>query len=171
MPAASPLEAIETSVAAELVTVPGLLAVTVAPFADMFPVDPEFGAISLNRTTLPDKYPGAVVSLNDDDITVAIEDRTLGPRTVFNTYRAPVYIAVYAQSDGTTEPAARWKAWEIAHAVIAQLVEFRPTGAPEPWKIEADELMEPGNITPVVIDSTTYAVIVRFYAKYYIVSP
>lgn len=165
----SPLEAIEVSVAAELALVTGLESVSVAPFADAFTFN-EDGTVSLNHSTLPDEYPGAILSLNDDDITVVAEDRTIGPRTTFVKYRAPVFIAVYADSDGTTEPAARWAAWKIAHRVIARLVEFIPSGEESPWVIETDERLEPGALTPIVIDPHTFAVLVRFYATYYMVA-
>lgn len=165
----SPLEAIEVSVAAELLTVTGLESVTVAPFADAFSFR-EDGTVDLNRSTLPAEYPGAILSLNDDDITVTTEDRTLGPVTIFVKYRVPVFVVVYATSDGSAGHTARWKAWEVAHAVIAKLVDFKPSGAPTPWIIEVDERMEPGALTPIVIDPSTFAILNRFYASYYMVA-
>jgi hypothetical protein len=171
MPAASPLEAIETSVAAEIALVPGLSAdaIILAPFADHY-TQLEDGTVALDEETLPPGYPGVVLSLNDEDITVVIEDKNLGPREQYVRFRVPVFMAVYATSDGSTLTAARYKAWEIAHAIIARLVNFIPSGAPEPWVIEVDEVLEPGALTPRLIDSMTFAILVRFYARYYVVA-
>jgi hypothetical protein len=169
MPAASPLEAIEVAVATQLATIEDLKSVTIAPLVDVFPIDDD-GYVSISNAILPDAYPGAVLSLNDEDITIEMEDRTIGPSTRSNTYRAPVFVAVYAQSDGTTEKDARWLAWDLAHQVIVSLGGFIPEGAPEPWRIRMDERMEPGAITSILIDANTHAMLVRFYAKYHFVS-
>ena len=172
MPAASPLEAIVTSVAEALEDTTGIESVTIAPVAE-FNVD-EDGTVTLKNVTFPKPnpttgkaYPGAVISVNEHRIPITQKPRTVSPFRNESLFRATVSIAIYATSDGALTTTAQFKAWEVGSAVFIKFNGFMPTGIPEPYRTQADEPMEAFEEVPIVIDGHTHGVMYLFYAKYH----
>lgn len=144
----SALEAIATSAVAAGLTVAEILAGEEVTVTQIF-------------ERMPSAYPGFVLSLNDDEVQVLQATQLYGGAAVM--YRVPVYIALYATSDGTTEAAARRKVWKIGEAFQRKLMILTPTGGPDGitfWPFEPD-LFE-----PLLIDAHTHGLLMRFWAKY-----
>lgn len=169
----SPLEVVETGVAAELDAITSLASIKIAPFIKPKRIEDDGTAtITIDDMTLPDGYPGAVLSLNDEDIAVTVEEWSTTPYVRKLVHRVAVLIAIYAHSDPNDANArpARHVAWEIAHEAIDRLSSYTLTGIPAPWEFDPDVLAE-GPMSSMVIDQSTHLVLLRFYADYYITAP
>src|SRR5689334_10367302 len=101
------LEAIESSVTTETALTSGLLSAEAVPLANLFRPNAD-GTPSMNLAYRPTNYPGAVVSLNDDEVNVSDVDKSSQNNgTALTWYSVPIYITVIATSDGTTAAEAR----------------------------------------------------------------
>ena len=103
--------ALETAVAAQLATI--------TDFAETRAV-----AAGLLLSTRPANYPAAFAALDNPKRTAF--DVINGHTTI--KWNVPVYIWIFANSDGMQLGDARTSAWTLADAVIDAFLNFWPTG-------------------------------------------
>ncbi len=161
------LEAIEANTVTHVLTVSGVLSAESVPTSEMFkPMAGPDGEV-FNVPTQPQAYPGAVISVNEDEVTPWEEtNQSAGSGWFF--YRVPVYVAIYATSDGTVAGSARKLAWKIGEAIQRSLVLFTPDGPL--LKPEGSTLypLEPAEFEPIIADATTYGLLMKFWCRYQI---
>jgi len=115
------------------------------------------------RARMPTAYPGAIVSLDDMAVEIAGVNQTAGAAQV--TYKVPVYVAIYAISDGTVLNAARLSAWQFSEAVQRMLMLFvpnAPVAGVTYWPLK------PEAVEPIIADANTHGVVIRLWAEYQI---
>jgi len=172
----SALETIQANVVAELKTVEGIgispidgqPAAKAASPSQMFKITthPNSNEIArIDPVTLPDAYPGHVVSLNEDEIKlIDAESGSIGGHAVA-TYEVPIYVAGYVYTDGTDAEEARRLACRFGEATQRKLMVFCPitsdtAGMTAPWVLRAAEF------GPIPVDSNTHGLLMKFWAKY-----
>lgn len=117
----SPLQAIESAIVAALHEVPDLAdddRVVILPAHEAM----KDGEIVIQRT-LPNKYPGAVVSLAERDIEIVGGQTTMGEGGI-RIFRVPVWVSLYATSPsgGAVANDAKHEAWRIKHLIDIEMV-------------------------------------------------
>jgi len=165
------MESIEANTVARLLTVSGINSAKAVPPAEMFTPHPTKENFSL--PTMPDSYPGCVVSLNDDETEPASipgNDGAIKQRfgAAAMCWRVPVYVALYATSDGTTQTGARFLAWQLSELVIKSLMKFRPADASTQAAGTSMWPLEPEKIEPILVDANTHGMLMKFGAIYQI---
>ncbi len=158
----SALELILAGVVAQIATVPGVTSAKAVPASQLFDKPAKEG-MDVRVATLPPSYPGAVVSVNEDEIHV--EDVRQSGSTSVVLYRVAVYAAIYATSDGTVEAAAQKLVWQIGQAVDLAMMIFVPY-VPN----VATRQLEPAGFEPIVVDPTMYGLLMKWWARYQLVS-
>jgi hypothetical protein len=159
----SALEAIETSTTATIRTIAGMASARPASQFELFKPMKVGEDIELRPNTLPDAYPGAVVSMNEDRVeAIEIGDPSMGCAQV--VYRVPIFVVLYATSDGTVAGAARRLAWQLSEAIQLRLMVFVP--APLPAYATAMGPLVPGPYVPILADAAMHGVLLEFWAKY-----
>lgn len=160
MALSSALEAIESSTVSALESVQGIASAKAVPLVDLFRPGAEEPDIDLIYT--PDAYPGATVSLNDDEVQVEHSHPIYQSQPII--YRAPVYVGIFTTTDGTLYGGARHAAWEIAEAVIRTLAVMTPSGMPD--GAQAFGPLMPGPIESWGIDGNTHALVMKWWSKF-----
>jgi hypothetical protein len=117
--ATSVLQAIEETFVTALIATSGVASVKIVPAHQAFE---RFGPgeDDIRVVTLPDDYPGCVVSLNERESKV-VEDGE-SPGGGWRKYRVPVWVSTYAKSDGTDANEAKYKCWEVVQAIQTKMI-------------------------------------------------
>jgi hypothetical protein len=161
----SALEAIEASSFAHLEGTPGLMAAKLVPMVDLFRVT-EDGTVTLNEVELPTAYPGATMSMNDDEIQRDDRDSQEAFSTSHTMLRVAIYVGVFAYSDGTVRGDAWRLAWQYGEQIIKRMTAFTPTSADFPANTQPFSPLRLANIEPVEIDANTSGQLLKFWARY-----
>ncbi len=168
MTALSALEAIETSIGAQLLLVSGMQSAKAVAINEM----PGWPQTDEKETlTMPDLYPGCIYAVNDDEVELTGNLRAQNGTARAN-FRVPVYIAVFANSDGTQYGEARRKAWQMAELIHKQLVVFVPSGFPtNVFNVDPSVMTPAKESETLFIDHSTHGMLLKFWAHYQIAVP
>ncbi len=155
----SALDLIQTGTVSQIALIPGISSSKAVPPYELFKPMPAAAAEEVLTVTLPDAYPGAVVSLNEDLISVVEVHQQLGG--AWAIYRVPVYVALYATSDGTVAGEARRLVWSLGESVQRTLMAFSPSvPGITVWPLV------PERIEQILVDANTHGLLMEFWAKY-----
>jgi hypothetical protein len=153
--AASVLEAVETTAVAQLLITQGVTSAKPVPCGQMFSVHKnKAGDDVLVPQTLPDSYPGCVISVVEEDVREQ-PGGIQNPSSARAMFRGSLYTAIYAASpsQGVVANDARYKAWEVGEAIIKAFMLLVPDGAPvgvTPWPLRFGKMWE------LEVDATTH---------------
>lgn len=167
MPAASPLEAIRDGVVLALQGVSGLATYNGAPAVKTCPSNLMFGKTErdgfevVRPQTLPDAFPGCVVSLVEHEGKLV--DFINGPSSGQRRFQVRVVVTTYviSESGGVITDDAQLLCWAIAHRIDIAMVTTFARGEswnPHPYRTET--------IEQAPTDANTYGVIQTFVAEY-----
>jgi hypothetical protein len=166
----SALKAIEDSVVAAMLLVDGMESADAVPLTESLTItelDTGGGEYDVICRP-PKKYPGCNISLNDKEIEVIDEDGDQAGGTAFKTYKVPVFIAIYAYSDGAVMNSARYKAWHLAEEAERRLMVCTPSGLPEFAQMMGP--LDSEGAAPLRVDANTHGMLLKVWARYRIMA-
>jgi hypothetical protein len=166
MPITSALQAVQDSTVAAIASIAGIEVATAVPIVDLFTMSADGDEIEIDRNYLPERYPGATVSVNEDEMT-AVDVKVMSGTTSI-MYSAPVYVGIFVSTDGAVIGEARRLAWKFGDAVIRTLAVMTPSGMPP--GAQAFGPLVPKALQSLPIDSANYAVFVKAWAQFRIVA-
>jgi len=162
----SALEIIETATVAEVALVDDVRDVRAVPLLELFIATPDSKVeggfkFTINTTSLPRKYSGATVSVDEDRVELVSSQQFASSSNVI--YRVPVFIAAYARSNGAVTGSARRKAWALGEDILRRLLKFTPAGFTDP---DRAFMFKPGAFEPIIVDPHTHGLLMQFFAEY-----